>query len=95
MVSAGDWQSLLGDLLGAVPRDVDRFVLELLTQHDTDGGLFKDHLPDDALHHMNDEYGDYWWVNTGAEQGNAWISHRWRVLRADSSSLTITFARLV
>lgn len=95
MASAGDWQSVLGDLLDAVPRDVDRFELELLTQRDTDGDLFKDLLPDDALHQMNNEYGDYWWVNTQPERSNAWISHRWRVLRADADVLTITFARLV
>ncbi len=95
MASAGEWQSVLGHLLDAVSRDQDRFELELLTQRDTDGDLIKDLLPDDALHHMNDEYGDYWWVNTGAEQSNAWISHRWRVLRADSDTRTITFARIL
>ncbi len=94
-MSTGDWQSALGNLLDAVPPDEDRFELELLTQRDTDGDLFKDLLPDDALHHMNDEYGDYWWVNTQPERSNAWISHGWRVLRVESSSLTITFARLL
>lgn len=94
MASNGKWASLLGDLLGAVPRDGDRFVLELLTQQDADGDLFKDHLPDDALHHMNNEYLDYWWANTDTPQSATWIGHGWRVLQADSDSLTITFARI-
>jgi len=95
MVSAGNWQSVLGDLLDAVPPDEDRFMLELATQKDADGDLFKDLLPDDALQHLNNEYGDYWWVNADAPQSDAWIRRRWRVLRADSDTRTITFARIL
>jgi len=94
-MSTGDWQSALGDLLNAVPHDVDRFELDLLRQRGADGDLFKDLLPDDALHHMNDEYHNYWWINRDALQADAWISHRWRVLRADPQALTITFARIL
>ncbi len=95
MASAGDWQSVLGTLLDAVPPDADRFVLELLTQQDADGNPFKDLLPDDALNHLNNEYLDYWWANTDTPQGAAWIGHGWRVLQADADVLTITFARLL
>lgn len=95
MTSTGDWRSMLGGLLDALPPDEDRFVLELATQRDADGDLFKDLLPDDALQHMNNEYGNYWWVNTDTPQNAAWINRRWRVLRADSDTLTITFARML
>lgn len=95
MGNTGNWQSVLGDLVDTIPQDVDRFVLELLTQQDTDGDLIKDLLPDNALHHMNNEYLDYWWANTDTPQSAAWIHRGWRVLRADSDSLTITFARVL
>jgi len=95
MASAGGWQSVLGNLLDAVSHDQDRFELELLLQRDTDGHLFKDLLPDDALNHLNNEYLDYWWANTDTPQGAAWIGHGWRVLRADADVLMITFARLL
>lgn len=94
-MTAGNWRSVLGDVLDAVPRDEDRFVLEFLTQRDADGNRFKDLLPADALHQMNNEYHSYWWVNSGAPQSEAWIGRRWRVLRADADALTITFARIL
>ncbi len=93
-MTAKDWQRALGALLNAVPPDEDRFVLALLTQQDADGDLFKYHLPDDALHHMNNEYLDYWWANTGTAQSSGWIDHRWRVLRTDPATMTVVFARI-
>jgi len=95
MMTAGNWQSELGDLLDAVPPDEDRFVLDLLAQRDADGDPFKDLLPGAALEHMNSEYLDYWWANTDTAQSGVWIGHRWRVLRADTDALTITFARIL
>jgi len=92
---AGNWRSVLGNLLDAVPPDDDRFVLELLTQRDADGDLFTELLPDDALQQMNNEYGNYWWVNTDAPQAAAWVGHGWRVLRADADAHAITFARIL
>lgn len=94
-MSDGNWHGVLGDLLDAVPDDDDRFVLELPTQRDADGDLFKDLLPGDALDHLNNEYLDYWWTNTDAPHNDAWIRRGWRVLRADADALTITFARIL
>ncbi len=93
-MTAGNWQSALGALLDAVPPDADRFVLNLLAQRDADGDPFTDLLPDAARERMNNEYLDYWWANTGTAQSGVWIGHRWRVLRAEADSLTITFARI-